>query len=239
MNDWTEIQRWLVPISFVALYIAEVIWPERAYKNMFRHNSFNLLVGLGNMVWIAFAGVAFQRWFTHIELKQWGLFNAWGWDGPFLMVAEILIIDVFMYGWHRINHEWSFLWRWHRLHHTDLQMNTTTAIRFHTVELLFSYPARWLPFTLLGISTQAIALHGMLLFPVILWHHSNLSSENAISRGLSWLLVGPSMHRIHHSNRVNETNSNYSSLFPWWDGLFGTRVEANQQEVVFGVEDVT
>ncbi|GAC1481070.1 MAG: hypothetical protein NVS1B13_02660 [Flavisolibacter sp.] len=141
-----------------------------------------------------------------------------------------------MYWWHRFNHANTFLWRFHRFHHQDEEMNSTTALRFHTVELLLSYIFRLLLFPLFGFSIAAIVYYSLLFFPIVILHHSNLSVSVKTDNKFRKIFVSPNMHRIHHSNKREETDSNYSSVFTWWDRLFKTNRESPKGEIHFGVE---
>ena len=140
-----------------------------------------------------------------------------------------------MYWWHRINHEWSFLWYFHKFHHVDTKLNSTTALRFHTGELLLSYVTKIIAFSLLGISLTAVLVHSVLLFPIIVFHHSNLKISERWDLFFRRFIVTPRMHRIHHSVIKSETNSNYSSVLPYWDMLFRSYVKKPSKEIEFGV----
>ncbi len=145
------------------------------------------------------------------------------------------MIDIFMYWWHRVNHEWRILWYFHKFHHADTKLNSTSALRFHAGELLLSYVTKIIAFSLLGISLSAILVHSLLFFPIIVFHHSNLKISERWDLFFRRFIVTPLMHRIHHSVIKSETNSNYSSVLPYWDRLFRSYVKKPSKEIVFGV----
>ena len=170
------------------------------------------------------------------ELTIAGLLNIISLPLWLTLLLQILFLDIFMYWWHRLNHQASFFWRFHRFHHVDPGMNSTTALRFHSIELILSYFARLLIFPLFGFSFTAILLYSLLFFPVVLLHHSNVAIREGLDLIMRRFIVTPRMHRIHHSNKVEETNSNYSSVFPWWDRLFNSYRRKPAKEITFGVE---
>lgn len=141
---------------------------------------------------------------------------------PFWMEAFVALVlfDLWMYLWHRMNHRAPFLWRFHRMHHSDNQVDASTALRFHTGELIFSSILRLvLIIPILGLSLEQLLLYETLLQPIILFHHSNIALPETIDRFLRMVIVTPNMHRVHHSVENPETNSNYSSIFSFWDRM--------------------
>ena len=131
----------------------------------------------------------------------------------------LLLFDGWMYLWHRANHKIPFLWRFHRMHHSDREMDVTSATRFHTGELIFSSILRLGVIPLLGLELWQLVLYEVMLLPVIQFHHSNVNLPERWDRLLRAIIVSPNMHRVHHSRIQHETDSNYSSVFSFWDRL--------------------
>lgn len=155
---------------------------------------------------------------------------------PITMLALVLL-DAWMYVWHRANHEWSLLWRFHRVHHCDPAMDVTTAVRFHAGEIVLSGLLRLLVVPLLGLSIEQVLLYDAVLLPVIFFHHSNIALPERVDRMLRLVLTTPALHRVHHSRLPVETNSNYSSIFSWWDRLARTfRLRRDRTPVAFGLD---
>ncbi len=146
-------------------------------------------------------------------------------------------MDLVMYWWHRCNHLIRFFWRFHKFHHLDTRMNTTTALRFHTVELLFSTLLKSWVFVVMGYSFIPVIIYETLFFTAIVIHHSNIKISVGFDAGYRKLFSSPLMHRIHHSNRMAETNSNYGSVFSFWDRLFGSYTKVAKEEIIFGVDE--
>ncbi|WP_226389459.1 sterol desaturase family protein [Penaeicola halotolerans] len=234
--DWVKnIQPYLIGISFVLLYLAESALPFQHQQHRRQHDFKNLLIGAANLLLIFFAGFYFQQLLTFAKENQIGLLHHFDWPLSILLLIELLFIDLFMYGWHRANHTWPFLWKFHSFHHLDTQLNTTSAFRFHLVEILFSYGFRMLLFPLFGVSVLAVLVHGTLLFPVVLFHHSNVRINATLDKWLRYVIVTPEMHRVHHSNKQIETDSNYSSLLSIWDKIFRT-FRQNEGDITYGLD---
>lgn len=152
------------------------------------------------------------------------------------VLLAVLLLDYTLYIWHYLTHKVPFLWRFHLPHHVDLDMDASTALRFHPGELLLSVPWRAAQVRLIGIAPFSLALWQTLTLMEILFHHSNLRLPLGLERRLSRIIVTPRMHGIHHSIVRRETDSNWSTIFSWPDYLHGTlRLNVPQQAVTIGV----
>ena len=148
------------------------------------------------------------------------------------IVVTVLALDVVSYGWHRANHRLPFLWRFHRVHHSDATFTASTALRFHPGELLLSLPLRIAAITLLGPPVLGVALFELLFMAANLVEHGNIRLPLAFEQRLAHLFVTPALHRRHHSREVAELNSNFGTVFTWWDRLFATYVSSSSRCVV-------
>ncbi|EAT58525.1 sterol desaturase-like protein [Chlorobium ferrooxidans DSM 13031] len=137
-------------------------------------------------------------------------------------ILIILLIDLWMYLWHRLNHETRVLWRFHSVHHSDATLDVTSSWRFHWMEILFSELLRLPLFMLMGAGIEHLLLYSLFMTPVIEFHHSNLSIPPALDRVARFIIPSPMMHRLHHSKLMSEHNTNYGSMLSFWDRLFGT-----------------
>jgi sterol desaturase/sphingolipid hydroxylase (fatty acid hydroxylase superfamily) len=152
------------------------------------------------------------------------------------LVLGILLLDYTLWHWHRINHVWPFLWRFHLVHHLDLDLDASTALRFHFGEMALSVAYRALQVVVIGPSPLALGLWQLLLAVSILFHHSNLRLPLGLERALVRVVVTPRMHGIHHSIYLGEMNANWSSLLSVWDHLHHTLVlGVPQRDVTIGV----
>ncbi|HTZ80011.1 MAG TPA: sterol desaturase family protein [Stellaceae bacterium] len=147
---------------------------------------------------------------------------AW-WSGPAGLLLDLLILDGLIYGWHRLNHEVPLLWRFHSVHHLDRFLDTTTAVRFHLGEVLLSALARAGVVLLLAIPLASVLVYETLLLLATIFHHSNLRLPPRLERALSWFVVTPSIHWVHHHRVRRDTDSNYATVLSLWDPLFRTR----------------
>ena len=199
------------------------------------HAAKNLGLGLVNGLTMALVAtpllVGVSLW---SEQTQFGLIR--GLASPWRTLVGLLLFDAWMYLWHRANHALGLLWRFHRFHHQDEAMDVTTTVRFHPAEIMLSTLARLVVMPLLGLTISELVIYEMVLFPVILLHHSNIRFPERLDRALRVLIVTPAVHRIHHSIDRIETDSNYGSILAVWDRLGRTfRLREDQRPVVFGL----
>jgi sterol desaturase/sphingolipid hydroxylase (fatty acid hydroxylase superfamily) len=151
-----------------------------------------------------------------------------------------LLMDLSFYYWHRANHEVGILWRFHNVHHVDPDLDVTTSVRFHLGEVLYSSGFRAVQVFLIGVSPLTYAVYEMAFTCETAFHHSNLRLPLGVERVIGKVIVTPRMHGIHHSALKEETNSNYGTIFRWWDLLHRTlRLGVRQSEVHIGVPAYT
>lgn len=134
----------------------------------------------------------------------------------------IVLMDYTLYVWHVLMHRWRPLYRLHQVHHADLDLDLTTALRFHVGEMLASIPWRAAQVALLGASPRVLTLWQRLTMASILFHHSNIRLPLGLERRLGWLIATPRLHGIHHSVVREEQDSNWSNGLTLWDRLHGT-----------------
>jgi sterol desaturase/sphingolipid hydroxylase (fatty acid hydroxylase superfamily) len=152
------------------------------------------------------------------------------------ILVVFLLFDIWMYYWHMANHEFAFFWRFHRAHHSDVEMDTTTALRFHPGELTLSSFIRLPVLILIGMNFGELVLFEVMLNISTLFHHSNLALPETWDRLLRVLIVTPNMHRVHHSVEPDDKKSNYTSLLSLWDRLGGTfRVREDTRTITLGL----
>jgi len=148
----------------------------------------------------------------------------------------VILMDYTLYVWHVLTHRVSFLWRFHAVHHIDLDLDASTALRFHFAEMLISVLWRAGQIIVIGVSPLSFAAWQVFLFPSILFHHSNVRLPLELERKINRFVVTPRMHGVHHSIRREETDSNWSSGLTVWDWLHGTlKTDAPQQEIIIGI----
>src|SRR5215475_12927790 len=231
----------LVTICCLILVLTIESWlPAAGGRNYrLRHVARNLALGLLNALAVAALAaplIANIAWWA--ERSRFGLMNLFGLPPVITTGAAILLFDGWLYLLHRANHKFGFLWRFHRVHHSDPEMDATTAVRFHTGEVLISSALRLAVIPLLGATLLQLLVYESLMMPVILFHHSNVNFPEKADRWLRAVVVSPAIHRLHHSRARVETDSNYSIVFSFWDRLWGTfRLRNDGRPVDFGLSE--
>jgi len=206
------------------LFLLERLFPLRRAK---RPLAGRLLVNLSYAV-LAFATVALtvrpaaEAMLGWTGRQSFGLLQMSWVPGAVRPLLAFLLLDLTFYWWHRANHRISLLWRFHNVHHIDPDLDVSTAFRFHFGELAFSSAFRVAQIGLIAPSPWAYGIYELVFQAGTLFHHSNVRLPVRAERLLNRLLVTPRMHGIHHSQVREETNSNYGTVFPWWDRLHRT-----------------
>ena len=238
MIDLANMQILTAAVVLVFLWTLESVIPFLSNRHhRFRHAARNVTIGAFNVIVLAllFAPV-FVRLTAWSEAHNFGLLHLF--DLPIFASALLAILfqDALMYAWHRANHRFPFLWRFHKVHHSDPEMDVSTAVRFHTGEILISAILRLGVIAVLGLSLWQVLLYDLLLVPVILFHHSNIQFPEKWDKPFRALFASPAMHRVHHSPERRETDSNYGSIFSIWDRLAHSfQLRENSLEVKYGL----
>ncbi len=153
---------------------------------------------------------------------EWGVFRRLDLPEWLVVMLAVVALDLAIYLQHVLFHAVPLLWRLHRVHHADLDLDVTTGLRFHTIEILLSLGIKLAVVAALGTPALAVLIFEVLLNATSMFNHANLRLPRPLDRLLRLVLVTPDMHRVHHSWLRAETNSNYGFNLPWWDFLFGT-----------------
>lgn len=232
----------IVLATIVTLLLLEQRVPYFSFQNSWRSRIVsNLELGLFNsiassffLLWLLWVGNYVTSQFS-LELPHLAPIQTL----PPLMatILGLLALDLYMYLWHRAMHTVPLAWQFHRVHHTDRTMNVSTAYRFHPIEVLASSLPKLLLIWLLGISTNIVLTYELIFTVVVGLQHSNVAIPPAIDRWLAHVIVTPNYHRLHHSQIVAETQSNYGSVLTWWDRIWQTQTPEAAHEIELGVSD--
>lgn len=156
----------------------------------------------------------------------------WSW-----LLVDLLLLDLWIYWWHRANHRISWLWRFHRVHHLDQWLDVTSALRFHFGEVILSALVRAAVIFCFALPLSSVIIFESLIIIFTGFHHSNIRLPRKLERYLSWLIITPSIHWVHHHVEQRDTDSNYGAIFSFWDRLFGSRsATARTPDMVIGLD---
>lgn len=186
----------------------------------------NLGLGFFNaaLLRITVGGIAFQGALVALE-NSWGLLNQFNLPYWFIAIFTFLALDFAIYLQHVVAHKWQWLWQLHRVHHTDIELDTTTAIRFHPLEIIVSMAYKVGIIYCLGADPATVIAFEIILNGCALFNHSNIAITPRIDNILRWFIVTPSMHLTHHSTIKSATDSNYGFSVSCWDRLCKTYIK--------------
>jgi len=228
----------IVVAVFLALLLVETRFSLRQRK---RPKLERYLINMGVSA-LALATGAYIVAPVALRLASWTSESSFGLLGvislPFTaeFIIGFLLMDLTFYYWHRANHSIPILWRFHNVHHVDPDLDVSTSFRFHFGEVLYSVGFRGLQVYLIGIPLFTYLVYELVFQCATMFHHSNVRLPITVERWLNKIVVTPRMHGIHHSIVEEETNSNFSVIFRWWDLLHGTlKLNVKQSEIVIGV----
>ena len=214
--------------AFMAILLLMVGWeffrPMRQARQSRRQRwpvnlglaAFNMLVmrfSIGSAAWLA------AQWAAEQHL---GLFNRLPIPVELNIAGSLLLLDLAIYAQHVAAHRWLWFWRLHQVHHSDLDFDTTTAVRFHPLEIMLSMLYKVTVVILVGPTPDTVIAFEIILNGCALFNHGNVSLTPRVERVLRNVLITPDLHRIHHSARQEETDSNYGFSLSCWDRLFKT-----------------
>lgn len=178
---------------------------------------------------LSLAGVnAVLSWAIVVPVSAFAASHALGWrpdwwGGWTGLALDVLILDCWIYWWHRANHEWPLLWRFHEVHHLDEFLDASSALRFHFGEVFISSLVRAAVILALGVPLTSVLVFETLLALSAMFHHSDVRLPPRLERALSGVIVTPSIHWVHHHAIRRDTDSNYAALLSVWDRLFASR----------------
>jgi len=212
---WGGILCFLV-LEILAPYRESSVSKAKRWVNNIVLTVFNSLI-----LQLVFAGAVVAA-AMHVTTHQLGVLNMVQLPHWVRLLATLVFMDFALYIWHLLNHEVPLFWRFHRVHHSDLNMDVSTATRFHIGELAISAVIKISVVSFLGASVMAVLIFESTLVLCAQFHHSSLKVPGWFEKIFWILFVPPSMHRIHHSVVIRERNSNYGTIFSTWDRWLGT-----------------
>ena len=243
--DWTQEAGWRLVIFIVifsSLSLMELLAPRgKKHERLWQRRGVNLAMVVADSLLLRLvfpmAAVGIALW---VESQELGLFNFF--DAPFWLACllSFLILDLAIWFGHWASHHIPLFWRVHRVHHSDIDLDVTSALRFHPIEILASMLWKAVIILLLGAPALAVFIFEVVLNGCAMFNHANIRIPKKLDRLLRCVVVTPDMHRIHHSIIERETNANFGFNLPWWDRLFGTYTsdpQDGQTGMTLGLEE--
>lgn len=161
---------------------------------------------------------------VYAEQNQIGLLHYLSTPFAVSIIISVLLLDLIIYAQHMAFHYIPIFWRLHKVHHIDQEIDVTTGVRFHPVEIILSTLIKCTAVLILGVPFMAVVIFEILLNATAMFNHGNINLPFRLDKFLRLFVVTPDMHRVHHSVIVKETNSNFGFNLPCWDRLFGTYI---------------
>ncbi len=153
------------------------------------------------------------------------------------MIVGLLLLDL-LGAWlpHWVQHKTPLLWRLHLIHHSDTQVDTTSANRHHPGESVLRFIFTLFAVIVTGAPMWLVFLYQALSVVLSQFNHANIALPKALDRALGWVIVSPDMHKVHHHFALPYTDSNYGNVFSVWDRLFGTWMDLDRAQLVYGID---
>lgn len=188
--------------------------------------------------------VNFPLAFILLKTSDWAIQNNFGvinwlpemplWAYVLLGIMLLDLISAYLAHW--TEHKVKPLWMVHLVHHSDYHVDTTTANRHHPLESLIRYLFTLVGVLIVGAPVGIIMLYQSLSVVLSQFNHANIRLPKNLDKTLSWVLISPDMHKVHHHYKLPYTDSNYGNIFSFWDRLFGTYKYMERDAIVYGVD---
>ncbi|RED26374.1 fatty acid hydroxylase family protein [Flavobacterium cutihirudinis] len=220
---------WLIENTFPLFQMQYKKW-HHAGINIF----FTITTIIVNFV-LAFILIKTAAWTTenHFGILQWlPEIPLWAYT-----IIGLLLLDLIgAYLAHFVQHKIKFLWRFHLIHHTDTWIDTTTANRHHPGESVIRFIFTTLGVLIVGSPMWMVFLYQSLSVVASQFNHANISLPRKLDHFLSYFIVSPNMHKVHHHYMLPYTDSNYGNIFSIWDRLFKTFTTLPKEDLIYGVD---
>ncbi len=187
---------------------------------------------IGNLILKVIFPVGLVGFCDFLEEKAWGLFNFF--EVPLETLISYILLDFWIWFQHVLTHKFQLLWKLHRVHHSDVELDVSSALRFHPIEILFSILFKMIIIVLFGIKAEAIVIFEVVLNGMAIFNHANLSIPSKLERVLRFFIVTPQMHLIHHNKDRKFSDTNYGFNLSLWDRVFKTYTENQPNDALIG-----
>ncbi|MEN8776311.1 MAG: sterol desaturase family protein [Polaribacter sp.] len=174
--------------------------------------------------WVSVTNFGIINWLPEIPLWLYVVFG-------------VLFLDFFgAYLAHYVEHKIPTLWMVHLVHHSDHKVDTTTANRHHPIESIIRFAFTLLGVFVVGTPIAIVFIYQSMSLVFTQFTHANIKMSPKVDKFLSYFIVSPDMHKIHHHNMLPYTDSNYGNIFSIWDRIFGTYLELDREKIIYGVD---
>ena len=247
IDIWTQTEIFLRLTSFFGVLLLMAVWeviaplrqltiskPKRWFSNLL------ILVLNGAIIRVLFPTAAVGM-ALYAQQQHWGLLNLVSLPPLFSILISVVLLDLVIYGQHVMFHAVPVLWRLHRMHHVDLDFDVTTGVRFHPIEIVLSLLIKFVAIIFLGAPAVAVLIFQIALNGITMFNHGNVRMPAFLDKIIRFIIVTPYMHRVHHSEIPNETNSNFGFNLSIWDRLFGTyrqQPKLGYQKMTVGIKEI-
>ena len=241
-SEITSVQRGsILAMGLMFFWILEGFLPFRILKyNKLRHAATNIFLTLTTIVVnfsLAFLIVLTCDFISNSEFGLLSFFNIMYYPIFSLLLTLMLLDLIGAYFAHFVQHKVKVLWRIHMVHHSDKHVDTTTANRHHPIESVVRFFFTLIAIIISEASIEIVFLYQSLSVAFSQFNHANIRLSDKTDKLLSYLIVSPNMHKVHHHSFMPYTDSNYGNIFSIWDRLFGTYKELDRDKIVFGIDD--
>ncbi len=228
-------------LLFILMGFWECFHPARklTFSRRYRWSHNLLLVTLNTLLVRLLMPVLPVTAALYAAQEQSGVFHVLGLSYIVSLIAGLVLLDLTLYLQHRIFHRVPVLWRLHRMHHADQDVDVSTGLRFHPLEIVLSVLIKVLVVWLLGVPAEAVIAFEVLLSTMAVFNHANVTLPQPFERWLRWLVVTPDMHRIHHSADLRETHTNFGFNLSCWDRWLGSYCNDAHSPLRIGVNGLT
>jgi sterol desaturase/sphingolipid hydroxylase (fatty acid hydroxylase superfamily) len=223
-TQWGLLWWYVLVLAFAATAVAETFLPFRPLNSSTPRRWLNnaILLAVSNVTLICiyrFSGIALaismrgesHGFLNRISMPYWAKF-----------AIGFAALDLVAYLSHRLLHAFGVMWRMHRVHHSENDLDLTTGFRFHPLETLFTEALALSSVALVGTPPAAVGFVALAIIVQDFFTHGNVRIPESADGMLRWLIITPSMHRVHHSEEIADQSANFGTMFSLWDRLFGT-----------------
>lgn len=219
--------------AITLIFVVTFFWSLERVRPFIKRNSSstlnNIVLGLMGFGVVSACGILFDDLFFQKKVMELSCFH---------FLVTFFVLEIINYWWHRLSHKWHFLWRFHKVHHSDLDLESTSAFRFHFGETLASFMVKIVIIKALSLSIMTVAIYEIIFLTMNVAQHANINVNKKLNIILSTVFITPSLHRKHHDKNPLHQNYNFSTILSVWDRLFGT-YSSNDADVVksYGLEN--